>query len=173
MSLQVNHLIGFGAGGSLQEFAEGNFGEAQVNDQRWGKAISDFVGFSWSTDGGEIVSVTWDVNTVNVSTNWHVEVWADGGSSPSVQVGSDSDTINISSAGDITFAWSSGAPILSASTRYWIVFVDEGTGDLRISQAANSGGTFEWGSAASITTITDGNNVPSGYDGRVKIVVKR
>lgn len=113
---------------------------------------------------GPVSAVRINVATVNASGNYHVELWTDSAGSPGAQVGSDSDTLAISTTGDKTFSWTAGAPSLTGSTVYWVVIVWQ-SGNIDIRSVADQGAGFASGRHSTITSITDGVN---GYLGDLK-----
>ena len=103
--------------------------------------------------------LTVDSGTVNVSgvTSAHnawLEIWTDNGGSPGVQLGVDSDTLNISTAGEKTFTFSTPVP-LEGTTNFWIILQEDG-GDVNyLRHTAVAGTGVDGGDLDLGTTITD------------------
>lgn len=109
-----------------------------------------------ATRTGTISTVSFDVTAVGTSYNSHVEIWSDSGGSPSSQIGSDSDTIALSSTGTKTYTLTD-VSITKGST-YWAVLVDSsggGTGDVSFQKVNEHTPPYGSGRNDTITSITD------------------
>ncbi len=155
---------------------EGTFGASASSPFRFGDAVSNGLNFGFkftNTTAGDVTEVKANVQTFTTSFNSVVRIYSDTPGQPNAQVGGDSATVSLSATGDVSYTWTT-SPTLSAATVYWVIFVDTsggGTGDVRLSVAADQGSSFETGRHDTITSIDDGTvGLPSG-DLRVEITV--
>lgn len=121
---------------------------------------------------GTVDAVRLTVNVVTTAFNAQVSIWTDSSGSPGTQVGSNSDSVNLSSTGVKEFTWSSGSPSVTSGTVYWIVVedVDDTTGDVDVSVCNDLGAGYASGRADLETSIADGTNTfPTSREWRFAI----
>lgn len=63
------------------------------------------------------------VTVISAHNAW-VEIWTDVSGSPGAQIGGDSDTVNVSTAGDKTFTWSGAEP--EPLGDFWVILQVDG-----------------------------------------------
>ena len=111
--------------------------------------------------GLTVDSGTVNVNAVASAHNLWLEIWTDNGSgSPSAQLGVDSDSINVSSAGEKAITWTTPVPLLG-NTTFWIVMQVDG-GDVNYNRHTTTVGTGVDGGdfdASAITSLVSAGTI--------------
>ena len=170
-SASISHVF-------VGEQVEGTYEASHSTSYVLGDGIADarHTGMKFANGtGGSVAEVTVDVNAVVVALNAVARVYTDSAGQPGVQVGSDSDTLNLNSTGEKTFTWSSGAPGLSADADYWVVLSDTsgGSGQVELKVANDQGAAFESGRHDTVTSIDDASGTfNSAHEWRIRIVVR-
>ena len=100
---------------------QSGFGNNQSNADRQG---TEFI----ATRSGSCETLTFNLRTVTTSFNSKCQIWASDGTSPSSQVGGDSDTIALDSTGEKTYTWTTNKPTLEKGKKYWWVTIDTSGG---------------------------------------------
>ncbi|WP_424630045.1 choice-of-anchor R domain-containing protein [Bradyrhizobium sp. SYSU BS000235] len=132
---------------------DGNFAQASkasitLGGSSIGTGTSVFHGFRWVATGtGTIATVTINITSVAASGNVTARLYSNGSGHPGTQIGTASNTVNITGAGNVTFTFSS-PPSVTSGTTYWIVL------DCSISSTANMALT----TAAAIAGYDSGRN---------------
>jgi hypothetical protein len=104
--------------------------------------------------GLTIVSGTINANAIFSAHNAHLEIWSNSGNSPSAQIGSDSDSVSVSSSGEKTVTFSTPVPIGDVTT-FWVVLQADG-GDVNYNRHGSVVGTdVDGGDFEPSTTITN------------------
>jgi len=126
-----------------------------------------------NTNAGTVISVKQDYSSVVTSANVKASLWTNSGG-PNTQVGGDSVAVNVITTGEWTFTWPSSAPVLSASTDYWVVFTDQSsTGSFTTRSVADQGASYASGNNNVITSITGPGMTGKGGDLKVEIKVSQ
>ena len=137
---------------------DGHIHETINSGMGFGDAVADskHVGQLWTpTRSGDVTGFKIDIQTVSAALTCHVEIWSHDGTNPASQVGGDSDSLSLSVA-ILSGAFSGTLPTVKKGTRYWVIFVDEGTsGNAVIRQVATAYGT-DTGRNDTLTSMTDG-----------------
>ena len=144
---------------------DGFYDETQYNSSAIGNYASGsiYAGRRWiATRTGTLASLSFEVRTVSTGSNFHVELWSGTMTSPVSKVGSDTNTINITSTGKKTFTFST-EPDVTKGQVYWAVIEDEDHAstnanialwEIRKSDIQDSGA----GHHDEVTSITDNNS---------------
>ena len=110
--------------------------------------IGFFAGKPLTVDSGTV-----NVSGVTTAHNAWLEIWTDVGGSPGAQIGADSDTINVSSAGEKAITWSTPVD-LGATKNFWIVLQADG-GDVNYNRHTALAGDDVDGGDFDTTAITN------------------
>jgi len=95
-------------------------------------------------------------NTNLQAADFHFELWTDSSGSPGTQVGSDSETRNMTNTNTHEIFSFSSPPSLSSGTLYWLVLVDESSnGYVYFDRITSSQPAFGSGDADTIAGLTD------------------
>tara|TARA_R110000744_G_scaffold190874_1_gene310075 strand:+ start:2916 stop:4616 length:1701 start_codon:yes stop_codon:yes gene_type:complete len=78
-----------------------------------------------ATRTGTVTGLKVQVAAVSTAFSTHAELWTHDGTNPAAQVGSDSDSITLSSTGVKNFTFTD--PTVTKGRKYWMVMVDEST----------------------------------------------
>jgi len=78
-----------------------------------------------ATRTGTVTGLKVQVAAVSTAFSTHAELWTHDGTNPAAQVGSDSDSITLSSTGVKNFSFTD--PTVVKGRQYWMVMVDEST----------------------------------------------
>lgn len=111
--------------------------------------------------GLTIVSGTINANAIISAHNAHLEIWSNSGNSPSAQIGSDSDSVFVSSPGEKTVTFTTPVPIADVTT-FWVVLQADG-GDVNYNRHGSvvgtdvDGGDFE--PSSTITNLVLGSTI--------------
>lgn len=166
------------AHGTAGPVTEGTLANPQVQVIGHGDSATEGLSLGMkflNSTAGTIASVKIEVTTVNAAFNAVAALYSDNSGNPGTQIGSDSDTVALSSTGVKEFSFST-QPSVSAATSYWIVITDttaDGTGDVNISLCADQGSNFASGRDDTITDIADASgSVGAAYDWRMDILVE-
>ena len=137
---------------------DGHIHETINSGMGFGDAVSSskHVGQLWTpTRSGNVTGFKIDIQTVSAALTCHVEIWTHDGTNPAAQVGGDSDSLSLSVA-ILSGTFSGTLPTVKKGTRYWVIFVDEGTsGNAVIRQVATAYGT-DTGRNDTLASMTDG-----------------
>ena len=135
---------------------DGFFNETSSGNITFGGGVAStkYIGRKFrATSTGNISSINFTINAVTTNvTGCHAELWSDG-TSPTAQIGSDSDSIAISTTGDKAFT-PTDMPVVKG-TLYWMVVADEGSGQLSWKQTNAGIPDAGSGNNTSIAGITD------------------
>lgn len=166
MTLQVNHLNGFNAGGSA-------LGPETIDTLS--NAHSAFTGSSqtnWAakftpTSGSLITRIDLGAPTYSGPQTWTAKLYTDSSGSPGTLIATFSAENEV--AHSSTHAWTGLSQAVTPGTTYWIVWTrSASTNDM--SCCASVGGIVT-GGHGTITSITDGSNITAGLDLRFKITM--
>ena len=143
---------------------DGMFDENQATSRSFGHGPAlDNMGTRFiATRSGSVTSVKCNVHSVFAGFTAHAEMWLGTSTSPTSQVGSDSNTQSFASTGDKTFTFTDVT--LQKGQVYWLICVgpSTGTGDvsMKCHTAPIGDGAYEivTGRHSTITSITD--NIP-------------
>ena len=107
-----------------------------------------------ATRSGVVTSVKFNVASVSSSYNGHCEIWVGDGTNPTAQLGSDSDTVAMSSTGDKTFTFSAGDAIIKKGQFIWAIIAQETSGSINLSCVATFGQSRS-GLGSAATSLSD------------------
>jgi hypothetical protein len=114
------------------------------------------------TRSGTITNVTIDAITINTAFDAHASLYNHDGTNPSSQIGSNSDTVALSSTGEKTFTFTSST-VVKKGTKYWMIVSDEGTaGSVTAGQYTTAQLPDGWGAGLSDTIGAITNNWNEG-----------
>lgn len=144
-------------------------GNAAVNIS--GQHASFGMNFTTASGAGGVITLArFNITQVNnIGPSGYVaEIWTNVSSRPGVKVGGSSDVYPTDTTPGIkTFTWSTNAPILSASTTYWVVFkVPSNSADFDISTVSNTS-AYKNGVSTTyngITSISDNTSFDMKFD---------
>jgi hypothetical protein len=116
---------------------------------------------------GGITEVQFEVDSMGSNFDSHIEVWSHDGTNPLAQLGGDSSTVNLSSAGVKTWTFST-TPTVIKNQYIWVIIVDDtGTGVANMKVLADMPDGQTAGRSNSIAAMSD--NLTSTFLCGVKI----
>tara|TARA_R110002020_G_scaffold173776_4_gene364729 strand:- start:331 stop:2070 length:1740 start_codon:yes stop_codon:yes gene_type:complete len=135
---------------------DGFINEGLGTPRGWGGGLTEtHFAFGWKpTRTMTVTSTIVDVQSLGTSFNAKARLYTDNAGSPGSLI-SASNTVNIASAGNKTFTFTSGD--INRGTWYWMVFSDEdaGSGSGGLETIGNYGSLFRSGKSGTITNIVD------------------
>ncbi|MCC4240389.1 choice-of-anchor R domain-containing protein [Thalassospira povalilytica] len=142
---------------------DGTAGETQTNTAELNSGVGSNGGMQFTAAAsGDVTQATIDIDAVTTPGDYHLEIWSNSGNNPSAQIGADSSTVNIASAGVKTFTWSTG-PDLVSGTVYWIILVPEGASNVTAAMCAAVSG-FKSCRNNTITSLDASSEVNASLD---------
>jgi len=134
---------------------DGYYHETASASTNWGDGVSTakYMGSLFkATRTGNITGIKINITSVTTAFNGHYEIWSSDGTNPVSQIGSDSETINLNSAGEKTFVLN--VPI-EKGTVFWAIGVDEGTsGNVLVEYLSGTHPNGGYGQNDTLTSLT-------------------